>query len=874
MVILHGDINFIHFVRITLLVFLFVSGSFTLIAQIESLRLAPDLIDDGKVKSVLIKVTDSTQFVNWAGAAKKYWTLKSLNHNIFEVTGLQHDVVDEFREAACIISIDRGPRIAKEETVFGEFDRTLNAITAAHAIYPTADGSAVKISVKEKPFNTEDIDLRGRVVLNNQFDEAATQHATFMASIAAGGGNSNSYAKGAAWAAKVTTSDFSRLLPDEDQSLITQEITVQNHSYGVGLENYYGIESSEYDRQVYSLPTILHVFSSGNEGTKTPADGTYAGIPNYANLTGQFKTSKNTITVGSSDKYGNVVPLSSRGPAHDGRIKPELIAYGDAGSSESAAVVSGIALMAQDAYKEKYNALPDAAFVKAAMINGAQDSGRPHVDFETGYGSVNALHVLQAIDLNHFHMQTVTQDEEKVFTISIPADQHQLKVTLVWTDPAATPLVSEALVNDLDISLHHINSGDAWSPWVLDSSPDVTLLKKEAVRGVDRVNNVEQITLDNPPAGDYEIRVKGFSVSSATQKFYVVYDWFKEVEWINPHQGTALTAGSINILRWSWHGAQETANLEYRILPDGAWTLLENEIELAQQYYEWMVPEVNVQMQVRISTSNFTSESDAFTVSQSERVRVGFNCEEEVMLRWNKVQGAQSYEVYSLGEKYLEPFLTVADTFAIVSTSQIATNYFSVTPIINGLAGARDATVDYTQQGVGCYLVSFTSQQYLINKAAQFELLISSNYELNSVSLERLEGSVFKNIETISPVSQTSFVFTDPNPQPGNNYYRARIDRKNKAAVFSESVEVVQVNQNDLFVFPNPVLSGEELNIILDNEEQVIIRIFDMQGRLIRGVEDFGAVRNIDTSNLMAGIYFVKVYKPDGSTLTTKIMIQ
>jgi hypothetical protein len=287
-----------------------------------------------------------------------------------------------------------------------------------------------------------------------------------------------------------------------------------------------------------------------------------------------------------------------------------------------------------------------------------------------------------------------------------------------------------------------------------------------------------------------------------------------------------------------------------------------------------MVPEVNVQMQVRISTSNFTSESDAFTVSQSERVRVGFNCEEEVMLRWNKVQGAQSYEVYSLGEKYLEPFLTVADTFAIVSTSQIATNYFSVTPIINGLAGARDATVDYTQQGVGCYLVSFTSQQYLINKAAQFELLISSNYELNSVSLERLEGSVFKNIETISPVSQTSFVFTDPNPQPGNNYYRARIDRKNKAAVFSESVEVVQVNQNDLFVFPNPVLSGEELNIILDNEEQVIIRIFDMQGRLIRGVEDFGAVRNIDTSNLMAGIYFVKVYKPDGSTLTTKIMIQ
>ena len=36
---------------------------------------------------------------------------------------------------------------------------------------------------------------------------------------------------------------------------------------------------------------------------------------------------KNIITVGHIDSLGNVLSLSSRGPAYDGRIKPELVAF-------------------------------------------------------------------------------------------------------------------------------------------------------------------------------------------------------------------------------------------------------------------------------------------------------------------------------------------------------------------------------------------------------------------------------------------------------------------------------------------------------------------------------------------------------------------
>ncbi len=68
--------------------------------------------------------------------------------------------------------------------------------------------------------------------------------------------------------------------------------------------------------------------------------------------------SKNTLSVGAVDSQGKVSPLSSRGPAYDGRIKPELVAYGEGGTSEAAALVSGVSLLLQQAYREQQNHLP------------------------------------------------------------------------------------------------------------------------------------------------------------------------------------------------------------------------------------------------------------------------------------------------------------------------------------------------------------------------------------------------------------------------------------------------------------------------------------------------------------------------------------
>ncbi|GAA4006087.1 hypothetical protein GCM10022408_17340 [Hymenobacter fastidiosus] len=48
-----------------------------------------------------------------------------------------------------------------------------------------------------------------------------------------------------------------------------------NHAYGVGIENFYGLESRAYDQQTRRFPALLHVSSSGNAGAQASPEGLY-----------------------------------------------------------------------------------------------------------------------------------------------------------------------------------------------------------------------------------------------------------------------------------------------------------------------------------------------------------------------------------------------------------------------------------------------------------------------------------------------------------------------------------------------------------------------------------------------------------------------
>ncbi|MEX1240070.1 MAG: S8 family serine peptidase [Cyclobacteriaceae bacterium] len=844
------------------------------LAQPSNPKIAPSLKKNyRRLPELTIEVSDSASFFSWVRKEHPQWLFKSHSSKLFIFSNPEEDAIDELMQAKSVLYVDNGGRIAREETVLGDFDMTMNSASAVHALHPDLAGEGIIISIKEKPFDINDVDLKGRVILNENFDEPSTLHATIMATVAAGAGNTSSFGKGVAWKASVTSSDFENLLPDPSADFLAAGVSLQNHSYGVGVENYYGIEAKEYDQSCAQSPEILHVFSSGNEGESSPADGYYQGIPGLANLTGQFKASKNTISVGSSDRYGNVVPMSSKGPAYDGRVKPELIAYGDGGSSEASAVVTGVSALLQHAYKNKYLRLPDAALVKATLVNSADDAGRPYVDFETGFGNVNALRAVRTITEERIRAGELTENEELVFDVDVPANQGLLKVTLAWNDPAGEPFSSKALVNDLDLSVYAGSTSETFLPWILQTENTLTALQSPAQRGIDTLNNIEQVTVVNPPAGVYQLKVKGSAVPQGPQSFYLVFEWASGFELLYPRKRNALRSNTTNIIRWSWFASPVQGKLEYKFADNDQWQVISESVPMQQRYYEWIPPDTTGLLQLRFKVGTEGLESDTIALSAPQRLQVGFNCDQDVLFLWHHDPSATGYILYRLGEKYLEPVAISTDTFAIVSKNDQGSDLYSIAPLYVDQAGVRESTIDFNLQGVGCYFKSFLPLENIVTDRAIFAVELGTTYNLESVALERYADGAFETIEVISNGINLAFTFTDPDVRSDLQSYRLRLKTKDGTVAYSSEVQVLFLGINEIYVYPNPAPAGSNANIIVNEDTPTLINLYNMHGKLVRQFEDFEILKTISTSGLPGGTYVLRMRLQNGKILTAKLIL-
>jgi hypothetical protein len=825
--------------------------------------------------NVRLFTKNPTGFKSWLKAQMPdAHVIQHHNPNFFNAYSLSDSEIIKLQNCPWVKFIDKGNRVAAEERALGNFDLTLNAVVAAQTTYPLITGDGIVISVKEKPFDLQDLDLRNRIVVNDQFDEPATIHATIMATIAAGAGNTEPSGKGVAPGALLTTSDFAELMPDNETTLTSLGVSVQNHSYGVGVENYYGLESIAYDKQCRDNPTLMHVFSSGNQGDQANTVGTYANLTGFANLTGQFKISKNTLCVGSADKTGNVVLRSSRGPAHDGRVKPELIAYGDAGSSDAAAVVTGIVALIQEGYQNQHGILPTSSLVKALLINSAQDVGRAEVDFETGYGNVNAAAALKTLEANNFISGIVTHQQENTHSINVPSGTYQLKVTLVWNDVEASPEATQALVNDLDLMVTHPNTGTSWLPWVLNHEPSLASLTQPAQRQADHVNVVEQVTITNPPDGIFEIKVTGYNISEAPQSYNIVYAVNSGFEWIFPLESNSMQAFRNTFIRWQWSHAPTTGKIEFKYENELDWIEIGSDIDLATGYFSWLTPDTTARVQLKLTTGNETFTSNLFFITQPLALKVGYNCENEVMLLWNKTSSASQYQLYQLGEKYLEPFYLTVDTFAILNNVEKEILHYSIAPVILGIAGDKSNTINYSTQVTGCYFISFLPRQFVFGKKEdiEFDLILGTTYKLGSVFFERLVNGQWQIIQIINPVNQVNITLTDTNPDIDYNEYRVRLTDTNGTTITISNTEKI-LYVRDLIIYPNPAQQGVPLNIIAGDEDFAFIKLYDMVGRPVSEALDLGEIKTFDTTTLVRGSYILEVRKSNGQKITRRISI-
>src|SRR5262249_55566973 len=101
----------------------------------------------------------------------------------------------------------------------------------------------------------------------------------------------------------------------------------------------------------------------------------------------------------------------------------------------------------------------------------------------------------------------------------------ELKVTLAWDDPPRESISKGGLTNDLDLSLIS-PSQEIVLPWVLN--PAKGKEAGAAQRGLDHANVVEQVSVSNPRAGNWQISVKASTLGNA--RFSQTYSLVVTVE--------------------------------------------------------------------------------------------------------------------------------------------------------------------------------------------------------------------------------------------------------------------------------------------------------------------------------------------------------
>lgn len=389
-------------------------------------------------------------------------------------------------------------------------------------------------------------DFTGRLTV---VDNVSTNdHSTHVAGTLGGTGvNSPAYGgapgqwRGMAPGARIYSYSYSNHLSKYAGIVNTYGVEITTNSWGTGVS---GSNCAIYGDYRFDAPALdqivtgLHgrriniTFSGGNE--RNDCDCGMSCTPPYVNFANVNppKPAKNLIVVGAlNSNDASMTDFSSWGPVDDGRLKPEVVAAGDevggdgaikspvpgggygvmSGTSMAAPAGTGAAALVMERQRAVTGLHPWPSTVRGLLMHTAVDLFNPGPDYRSGYGLIDLVAAVAAIDARTGREENLVQDDVLEFPLEVTAPG-PLKVTIAWDDPAGAENAAIALVNDLDLELVDPLAA-VHQPWVLaPATPDLP-----ATRGVDRRNNVEQVYVAEPAPGQWTVRVRGTNVPAGPQ---------------------------------------------------------------------------------------------------------------------------------------------------------------------------------------------------------------------------------------------------------------------------------------------------------------------------------------------------------------------
>ena len=573
----------------------------------------------------------------------------------------------------------------------------------------TYNGDGVTIAIGEGGTADNYVEVQGRLIEKMTGDVG--HHKVGCIRNAAGGGNEDPTERNNAWGATVMSVGGN---PDYAAYYNSDNLRFTNHSYGSGVGGGYCQDARNHDMRIQSYPLHIVSYSSGNVGGSTGYPP-YDGFSGWANITGCYKQNKNHFAIRNLNRTDDILDWGSKGPAYDGRILPQLIIEGEEGTSYASPKVIGIMAILAQVYKDKHSGQEAPSnLLRAILMNTADDMDDPGPDFRTGYGRPNVRRAYDVLDAGQFFSSTITNTNDiNLHTISVPANVTQLRVMLMWPDKAAAVNADPAIVNDLDLLITD-TVGTDYLPWVLDPTPDPAKLDLPAVRGEDHLNTMEQVTVDNPAAGNWSIQIKGHNVPEGPQTYYITYEFITDdLKFMFPLKDVRLAPGETYNLKWDSFGPSGTFDLDYQI-DGGSWTNITTGYDADKRVYSWTAPDVSPgahTIKFRVTRGSATSESDINYIGETPTyLNLEWACGDTVKLSWLPAPGAEGYYIYHLGPKYMEKVdssqITFDGTSAIVSgLSATDREMFAVSAYTGSNEGLRTMGVLKEPGDINCYNV-------------------------------------------------------------------------------------------------------------------------------------------------------------------------
>ena len=599
----------------------------------------------------------------------------------------------------------------------------LNAVSGKNL-----NGEGVTIGIGDNADISTHVDFSGRLI--NRSPWVPANHGTHVAGTAAGAGILNIKNHGVAPRAILINQYFSDIITNTPTYVHDNNMVVTNNSYYTGQDGCtgtgeYDALSSYADEQLGGYPQVLHVVASGNDGVYTCSPYPAA----YGTIKSGWQAAKNVLTVGAinAENY-SIANFSSRGPVLDGRLKPEITAAGwavtstatynnygiNSGTSMASPVVTGaISLMCQRYRQKNGGADPRGSLMKAILCNTAEDLGNPGPDYTFGFGMLNARRAVEAIDSSRYFINEVANAGSAAHMITIPANTRQVKIMLYWTDSAAAINAGKALVADLDLSVT-APGGILHRPLVLNPLPGS--VSNIAVQGVDHVNNIEQVVIDNPSAGNLLIQVAGFTVPFGSQEYVISYEILSpgiSVEY--PSGGEKLVPGEAENIRWSAPGNEGNGfTVQYSIDNGANWTTIDDNVPGNARKYLWTVPSASTNRAlVRVSRNGSTlagQTNAGFTIMGMPVITAGNICKGAVQLTWNAVAAANSYDILQLSGDTMKLIgNTTATSFIIKGLNPDQLSWFGVAAKNGAATGRRSISVSSLPGTGPCSLPTFNN---------------------------------------------------------------------------------------------------------------------------------------------------------------------